>query len=314
MKMKEIKCGQDREKCTGYVVGAGDFIFHCDFQWAKWPVSMQGIHVLNGCIDRGGNLIVTTDHRDYPLVVFDAGGNYIRTFGKGDFQKAHSVFITPHDTLLVADSSTSMHVIREITWEGEVIRDFGNLGIPGDSGYVTGSLDSIRRLGLPFCRPCSMKMSSSGQYFAADGYGNAAVHKFDKDGTYLTSWGGPGREAGKFRLVHDICIDKKDRIWVADRENACVHIFDENGEILAYISEGLFRIGSIWADEDFVYIGELDGGITIFNLELQIVSRFGYPGSPLHAHGLTGDGKGNLFVFTNKFHQENNIICLVRKK
>lgn len=68
-------------------------------------------------------------------------------------------------------------------------------------------LDSVRKLGTPFCRPCAMVMNDQGEYFAADGYGNDAVHKFDANGSYAFSWGGPGGEPGGFLLVHGICID-----------------------------------------------------------------------------------------------------------
>lgn len=298
---------------------------------------MQGIHVLNGQFTGENHLIAATDRKEFPLVEFDAGGNMLRSFGQGYFEKAHSVYLTPRNTILCADSSKSMHVIREISMDGTLVRTFGNQGIPGDSGYdpdylkvltregrvpddpawnkrpdFNASLDSICRIGKPFCRPCAMAMDSSGRYYAADGYGNAAVHRFSADGCYEYSWGGPGHEAGKFRLVHDVYIDPLDRVWIADRENACVHVFNTEGEILAYFPDGLFRVGSICGDGEFVYIGELDGGVTIVDLDLTVVLQLGYRGSPLHAHGITCDREGNLYIFTNKANARNNILKLER--
>lgn len=319
------------------VFGAGDHIYRCNLDWVKWPESLRGIHVLNGQFDKTGKLIVATDQKDTPLIEIDKNGDVLRSFGQGHFRKAHSVFLTPENTVLCADSDRSMHVIREVALDGTLVRTFGTEGVPGDSGYdfnylsileasdsvpddpvwnkrpeLNARLDSIRRRGKPFCRPCAMAMDSKGRYYAADGYGNAAVHRFSKDGEYECSWGEPGRGPGKFRLVHDIHIDVNDRIWIADRENACVHVMDQDGKILCYISEGLFRVGSIWGDKNYIYIGELDGGVSIVNMEMEIIAQFGYEGSLLHAHGITGDVDGNLYIFSNKASRESNIVKLER--
>lgn len=99
-------------------------------------------------------------------------------------EKAHSIFLTPSHTILVADSSKNCHVIREISLDGVLVRDFGTMGQPGDSGYdfnylevleregrvpadpvwnkraeANARLDSVKKMGTPFCRPCSMVMT-----------------------------------------------------------------------------------------------------------------------------------------------------------
>ncbi|WP_434311442.1 hypothetical protein [Hominifimenecus sp. rT4P-3] len=335
--MVEIICPPNRTPERDGIYESGGFRYQADASWAKWPENLTGVHALGGCVDWDGSLIVATEDREHPLTVFDTEGKYQRAFGIGLFQKAHSANFTPVHTLLVADAGMKAHVIREIDLEGRWIRDFGWLGRHGDSGYDPGyleelrregripkeeswnkrpdfnaRLDSIRRCGAPFCRPCSMKVGRSGYYFAADGYGNAAVHKFRPDGTLDRSFGEPGSGPGRFRLVHDLCLDARDRIWVADRENACVHVFDQDGKLLAFCGSGLFRVGSVCADEKWVYVGELDGGITIINLDFQVVARFGSRGCALHAHGLTVDENGDLILFTNKYSKTNNILRLFR--
>ena len=134
-------------------------------------------------------------------------------------------------------------------------------------------LDSVRKLGTPFCRPCAMVMNDQGEYFAADGYGNDAVHKFDANGSYAFSWGGPGGELGRFPLVHGICIDCRGRVWVSDRENCRVQVFDQGGRLLAVIAGNLMRIGAVWTDFQHAYIGELDGGVTIYGAMCVLVER-----------------------------------------
>lgn len=334
--MKEIVFSGSRPTEIGEVVEDGGLRYTLDFAWAKWPKELTGSHTLSAQFDGEGNLYVATDDEAHPVVIFDCGGSFIKSVGAGLFSKAHSIFLTPHQTILVADSSTKAHVIREITLDGALVRDFGTFGQAGDSGYdvnylevlraenrvpddpvwnkratANARLDSVRKLGTPFCRPCSMVMNTKGEYFAADGYGNAAVHKFAADGSYSFSWGGPGAEPGHFRLVHDIWIDCYQRIWVADRENSRVQIFDQSGVLLAIVTGNLMRVGAVWSDDTYAYIGELDGGVSVLDMGLNPVAQLGCRGSVIHAHGLTGDRSGNLYVLTNK-KNPTNILKLTR--
>jgi sugar lactone lactonase YvrE len=83
--------------------------------------------------------------------------------------------------------------------------------------------------GKPFCRCTHSALAPNGDIYVSDGYGNAAVHKFSPDGKLLKSWGTPGTGPGEFNLPHNICCDAGGWVYVADRENDRVQIFDENG-------------------------------------------------------------------------------------
>ena len=335
--MKTVLCSRTRPSQIGEEIYDGGFGYTLDFSWAKWPKDLEGVHTLNGCFDPEGNLYVATENPENPVVIFSPEGGYLRSIGAGLFKKAHSVFLTPHRTILTADTSPGYHVIREITMDGELVYDFGTLGQPGDSGYdlnylktlekegrvphdpecnkraeANARLDSVKKLVTPFCRPCAMIMNENGEYFAADGYGNDAVHKFRADRSYEKSWGGPGQEPGKFRLVHDIRLDDRGRLWVTDRENKRVQIFTQDGELLAVIGGNLMRIGAVWISGSLAYIGELDGGITVVDMDFHVLAQLGCKGSVIHAHGLTADKDGNLFVFTNR-KNSNTILRLIRK-
>ena len=93
------------------------------------------------------------------------------------------------------------------------------------------------------------------------------------------SWGGPGQEPGKFRLVHDIRLDDRGRLWVTDRENKRVQIFTQDGELLAVIGGNLMRIGAVWISGSLAYIGELDGGITVVDMDFHVLAQLGCKGS-----------------------------------
>ncbi len=335
--MVTVNCNRHRSEAIGERISDNGFTYRLDFDWAKWPEGLSGAHTLNACFDGEGRLYVAVENPENPVCVFDTKGNFLRSFGKGCFAKAHSVFLTPGGTALVADTGKNEHVIREITLEGELVRTFGTRGIPGNSGYdpdyldvlkargekpgislwnkseaSNARLDSIRKLGSPFCKPTAMIMNERGEYIASDGYGNCAVHVFGADGALIRSFGGPGNEPGHFRLVHDVRLDCRGRLWVSDRENCRVQVFTQEGGLLAVIGGNLMRIGACWVDEKYAYIGELDGGITILDLDFHVLSQLGCPGSVIHAHGITADRKGNLFVLTNK-KNKNNILRLVRE-
>ena len=148
----------------------------------------------------------------------------------------------------------------------------------------------------------------SGELICTDGYGNAAVHIFDKNGIYERTFGAPGNGLGQFRLPHSVWYDRKKQIWIADRENSRVQIFNLNGELLACI-DNLNKPADLWSDGKVMYIGELEGGITIVNMEFEIISQLGYKYSPLMIHGICGNSKGDLFVTS----LDTRCLCSVTK-
>ena len=264
-------------------------------------------------------------------------GSYVRSIGAGLFSdNLHGLFVTPRQTLRCTDGDR--HAVREISLEdGRLIRDFGRLDEPSDTGYETDMytwlkregkipahfapfsstiafidrFDTIKRAGAPFNKPTRMIEAPNGDFFATDGYGNAAVHHFAPDGSLIKTWGGPGRGEGQFRLPHGLWLDSRSRLWVADRENNRVQVFTTGGELLAVI-DGLYRPAEIWADGAHVYVGEVDGGVTILDMDMQICAQLGFFYSSLIAHGLCGDGQGNLYIQTLWFQKSSNVMRLKR--
>jgi hypothetical protein len=132
--------------------------------------------------------------------------------------------------------------------------------------------------------------------FFSDGYGNAAVHKFSADGKLLKTWGDPGEGPGKFLINHAIWIDVKDRVWICDREGSSVHVFSDDGEVLAYAFHGFMQPSGLWGDKDYVYVGERGGGLSVFDMSMALVAQIGFAFCSLRFHGICGDSKSNLFI------------------
>lgn len=319
--MKEIHGSYDRDRHTVTTFTSGNFAYTLEPNYGNLPDGFDLMMFPSGCCDDEDNLFLTSRNLDHPIVMLDAEGNYVRDFGKGLFAETHGICVTPEGTLLCAD--TGLHVIRELTKTGEHIRDLGTLGKPSDSGYdgnawrrmqrrgfmiptdvpykdnaswvfYEGVL-SIKRAAEPFNRPTGVCVAPNGNIYVSDGYGNAAVHRFTRDGELIRTWGGPGHEPGKFIVPHCIWADKENRIWVGDREGNKINIFDEDGELIGCVTDGLYQPTEIFADEDYIYVVERGGGLTIFNMDMEIEVQLGYFNSPIRAHGMCGDSKGNLY-------------------
>ena len=336
--MKIIEGFKERDRCARSVFSHNGLSYELIPEYGNFPNEFEFSMYSGGCCDKEDNLFLMCRDTEHPVVMLDARGNYVKSFGKGLFQEVHSLCVTMNDTLLCVD--TGLHVIRELTKDGGWIRDLGNLGIPSDSGFEKdvwrrmqrrgkigptdvlfdkgwsfwAGVQTIRRAAPPFNRPTGVCMGPAGDIFVSDGYGNAAVHRFSKDGTLLKTWGGPGDEPGRFYVPHSLWVDKLNRVWVGDREANSVHVFDENGEVLAYMSENLYQPTGIWADDTYVYIAERGGGLTIASMDMEIVAQLGFYNSPIRAHGMCGNSKGELFLMPLSTYDRHFLMKLVPLK
>jgi hypothetical protein len=86
--------------------------------------------------------------------------------------------------------------------------------------------------GLPFNRPTQTALTPDGDILVADGYGNARVHKYAPDGRWLMSWGEFGTDPGQFNVVHNIACDDDGLVYIADRENYRIQVFDTAGRFV----------------------------------------------------------------------------------
>ena len=161
----------------------------------------------------------------------------------------------------------------------------------------SGAYRKVTHGGGPFNLPTDIDLTSSGEMFITDGYGNARVHKFAADGTYLFSWGEPGTAPGQFNLPHGVWIDKYGRVLVADRENDRVQVFDQDGKLSQVWPTTLIGPAFFYVDaDDIVYIPEHNGGlVSVLTLEGERLAQWGDP-SFRSCHGIWGDSRGDLYV------------------
>ena len=172
--------------------------------------------------------------------------------------------------------------------------------------------------GEPFRRCTHTALSPAGEIYVSDGYGNARIHKYAPDGKRLMSWGQPGAGPGQFNLPHNIACDADGWVYVADRENHRIQVFDGSGRFETqwhdlHRPSGMFMPAGTCP---VCYVGEigpyyefsrgapnLGPRITILSNEGKLLARIGTepaaglgPGQFISPHGLAVDSRGDLYV------------------
>ncbi len=284
--------------------GTGKYRYELVDGWAKCPEGWSFIDVCGLSIDSQDRVYILS-RSAHPVMVFDREGNLLTSWGEGFFKRAHGSCVGPDGSVYCTDDGN--HTVSKFTPEGKLLQVLGSKDQPSDTGYVQQSdlyesLATIRHGGSPFNRPTGIALSPSGEIYVSDGYGNARVHKFTPDGTLLFSWGEPGNASGQFRLPHSIWVDKRERVWVADRENNRIQIFDARGEFLNQWTDLSQPTDIFIDDEETVYVSELNQRVSIFTIDSKLLARWDSQGQVketalfIAPHTIAVDSKGDLYV------------------
>ena len=244
--------------------------------------------------DANGHLWVL-NRGPQPLAEFDANGKFIRAFGEGLFTRTHGLRFDRDGNIWVTD--VGAHIVVKLSPQGQTLLTLGTKGEPGTWDESAGS----RRLN----QPNDIAFSSAGDVFIVQGHtpgaaGDPRVLKFDKGGRFIKSWGGKGKEPGKFEVAHGIAIDAKGLLWVTDRENQRIQIFDADGTFVRELKyAGLpcaLEIGT-----QFIYmVNGFAGQVLRLDLNGTVLAATGKPGKGLgefgEAHFIAVSPKGELWV------------------
>ena len=286
--------------------GTGKYQYELIDNWPKLPEGWAFYDVVDIAVDLKDRIYVLC-RSAHPVIVFDRDGNFLASWGEELFQHPHGITIGPDGSIYCVDDQ--LHVVYKFDTEGKLLMEIGNKGQPSDTGYVSDSFDffwkltTIKQGGPPFNCPTGVSISPSGEIYVSDGYGNASVHKFSPTGTLLLSWGAPGGDPGQFRLPHFVWADGQERVWVVDRENHRVQIFDNKGKFINEWTD-LIRPTDIFIDpEGIVYISELCERISIFANNGTLLSRWGNEKGKnldealfVSSHTIAVDSHGDLYV------------------
>ena len=170
--------------------------------------------------------------QDTILALDPATGELLSSFGAGRFRIPHGLTLDRDDNIWVTD--VGLHQVFKFSRDGALLLTLGEAGRAGaDRNHFDG--------------PTDVAVAADGAVYVADGYGNARVVKFSPEGVYLMAWGGRGGAPGQFDVPHGIAIDLRGRIYIADRGNARIQVFDGAGTFIRQISGP--GIGRPWAVE-----------------------------------------------------------------
>lgn len=200
-------------------LGEGDFRYEVLHDWGRLPPDISLYEVAAVGVDSRDNLYVF-NRGAHPVVVLDRDGHFLRSWGEGVFTRPHGLHVAPDDTLFLTDDGD--HTVRRCTTEGKVLL---TLGLPGRPAPFMSN--------TPFHRCTHSALTPAGDILVSDGYGNASVHKFAPDGRHLKSWGRCGMGPGEFHIPHNITCDADGWVYVADRENHRIQVFDVEGRFQA---------------------------------------------------------------------------------
>jgi DNA-binding beta-propeller fold protein YncE len=288
------------------VLGQGKYRYEVMESWGELPPGVTYTDAAAVCVDSKDNVYVFT-RGTHPVIVFDKNGKFLRSWGQDvGFTNAHGAFAGPDDLLYLTDDHG--HAVRKFTPDGKLLL---TIGTPKTSAPAFS--------GDPFNRCTHTALSPSGEIYVSDGYQNARVHKYSPDGKLLLSWGEPGTDPGQFNLVHNIACDDAGMVYVADRENHRVQVFDGNGKYQGQWNNlarpcGLFVTRG---KEPLGFIGELGpetvatltSGVPNLGPRLSVVSAKGEilahlgtqpigegAGQFIAPHGIAVDSRGDIYV------------------
>ena len=251
--------------------------------WPDLPPGWNFGEVAGGEADSRGHIYVF--HRGpHPLMEFESSGKFVRAWLDDMITRAHTVRIDPEGTIWIIE--VGGHVVFKMNPQGRVMLV---LGRKGQAGVGRNNFD----------QPTDIAFAPNGDFYVTDGYGNSRVVKFSCDGTYLLEWGKKGSGPGEFNLPHAVVLDARGRVYVSDRSNGRIQIFDPNGKFLSeWKNVGSISGLDITPDQRIWAAG--GARVLLLNLEGQILGSLAppgrLPGQVNSAHGIAVGPSGEVYV------------------
>ena len=244
------------------VLGKDDQQYECIHDWGELPSNIKYGNTHSVCEDAQGHIYIHhTVYQDSQspdsVVVFDEKGKFVRSWGAMFRGGAHGMHLRKEGNTEYLYFCDEKHgVITKRTLKGEEV---WTMGYPQDSPIYQkgiGATGPGGPAGLNY-RPTNIAIAPNGDIFVADGHGgetNARVVKFSANGQFIKAWGKKGSGPGEFNIPHTIAFDSRGRVFVGDRGNNRIEIFDQDGNFLEQWKQFGRPSGIFIAKDDTIYV------------------------------------------------------------
>ena len=279
--------------------------YEVDFDWPSKPKSLEWGMIPGVAVDAQDRVWIITRAK-VPVQAYDVDGWLVHSWGEGMFESVHQIEIDHQQNVWIADSGD--HVVQKFTPEGKLLM---TLGIKGEAG-----VDEIH-----LNKPTDMVIGPAGDIFVVDGYGNHRIVHFDKTGKFIKTWGQRGTKEGEFYCPHAVVLDSEGKLFVADRNNVRVQLFNQEGQFLEEWRNLLVPWGMCITDKDEIWVcgsspmrWRKDINHPVSPPKDQLIMKFSTDGKILQLwvlpmgiedkakpeecvlnHGIAVDSKGNIY-------------------
>ncbi len=298
------------------IVGEGAHRYEVTHDWGELPASIRYGNTHGVCEDSQGNIYVhhtvnASSESSDSMVVFDAKGKFVRSWGSEFKGGAHGLHIHregSQEFLYLCDTKKAL--VTKRTLKGEEV---WTIGYPEQSDAYKPGADGKK---IKYS-PTNLAIAPNGDIYVGDGYGSSYINQYNPKGEYIRTFGGKGKEAGKLDCPHGIALDVRGKspvLLVADRANARIQRFTLDGKSIDFVDGtklpchfGFFKNGD-------VVVPDLGARVTVFDRNNQVVAQLGddsesewrktrtqpreafKPGKFVAPHGACFDRHGNIFV------------------
>jgi DNA-binding beta-propeller fold protein YncE len=281
--------------------------------WAKLPEGRKWGAAIGVDIDRDGKSVWVFDRCATaddcsgsslaPIQKFDTSGRLLASFGAGMFNYPHGFFIDRDDNVWVSDGRAKNgkgHTVMKFSPDGKLLMTLGKPGVAGNGPDT-------------FNAPSDVLVAPNRDIFVADGHGgdtNARIVKLSPEGKFIKAWGKKGSAPGEFDAPHSLAMDSAGRLFVADRSNGRIQIFDQNGQFLAEWKQFGRPSGLFINKQNIIYVADSQStektnpgykqGVRIGTVKDGKVAAFIPWSEPNTVEGVAADDRGNVYVgYTN---------------
>jgi DNA-binding beta-propeller fold protein YncE len=316
-----------RKTDSPLIIGSGEYRYEVQHNWPQLPEKFTWQTTHNVAVDRAGNLYVIHEgdpkKKDHPSIfVFDKQAEFVRSFGKEFQGGGHGLEVHEEggEEFLYVTAYQALKKFAKLTLHGEPVWE---RHAPMDSGMYAPGEDTIfdGTWGRDRFMPTNIAFHPDGDdFYVADGYGAYAIHRYDKDANYKSTFGREGNADGQFNLPHGVWVDRRKqdqlRVVVADRVNARLQWFTLDGMHLETLG-GFILPANVDTLGELLLVPDLQARVTLLDGNNNVVAKLGDdaawrtkvmemkerenpencpPGKFIHPHDACFDAQGNIFI------------------